>query len=250
MGCITYLLHVIGKWLGAVWAWLADPANAATIQAGCAAAMVVLTGAIALFMRRQTAVLSRQTGIQEQQTQTQNLLAWLEYAPIIAAEFAEDYDADGNRIVLRNGGRGPAHNIRGYLWVRTGAQRWEPLQCGADPANLNAGDTGEAGVDLDAVRKLRPSFKGVELRDNDLWVLHYGGVLGGTWHTTSNIDDKGRYLPLRYFRSWSPADWCALPAETRGLCWVCRRDEETKAAAERVYRDWPPQTPGSEEPKA
>jgi hypothetical protein len=234
-----------------VWGFVRDPANAAAMQALSAIAVVVLTGFIVWLMARQTGILDRQAKLQEQQTQVQgrqaelnerqaqiqSMLTSLEYAPIIAAEFAGDYDSSANRILLKNGGRGPAHNIRGHLWVRTALQQWDPLEVKAHPVNLNAGDSGEVLVELERVGKLRPAFEGVEPRANDRWVLHYGDMLGHTWHTTCNIDDQGRYLPLRYFRSWSPAHWSALPEDTRKLCRICSEDQDLKAAADRAHQE-------------
>lgn len=240
-----------------VWGFVRDPANAAAMQALSAIAVVVLTGFIVWLMARQTRILDRQLNLQEQQTQIQgrqaelgerqaqiqSVLASLEYAPIIGAEFGQDYDSTANRILLKNGGRGPAHNIRGHLWVRTAAQEWSFLEVEARPANLNAGDSGEVTAQLERVGKLRPTFKGVEPRSNDRWVLHYGDMLGQTWHTTSNIDDQGRYVPLGYFRSWSPAHWGALLEDTRKLCVTCLKDETGRAAADRGYRELSQQRP-------
>jgi len=215
-----------------VWGFVRDPANAAALQALSAVAVVMLTVFMVIFMKRQTRILRLQADLQDRQARIESTLASLEYAPIIAAEFAGDYDSSANRILLKNGGRGPAHNIRGHLWVRTAAQEWNFLEVEAQPVNLNAGDSGEVMVQLERVGKLRPTFEGIEPEANDRWVLHYGDMLGHTWHTTCNIDDQGRSLPLRYFRSWSPAHWSALPADTRKLCVTCLRDETRRTAAD------------------
>jgi len=230
--CLGWLRDAWEASAMAPWEFIRDPANAAALQALFAAAVVVLTVFIVWFMARQTGILDSQVKLQGEQTQTQSMLTSLEYAPIIAAEFSGDYHSTANRILLKNGGRGPAHNIRGYLLPRPGAPGWVPLEVKAKPANLNPGDSGEVMVELERVKELRPAFEGVEPRTSDRWVLHYKNMLGRTWHTTCNIDDKGDYRPLGYFRSWSPEHWSALPEDTRKLCWICLKDANHEAAGD------------------
>jgi hypothetical protein len=233
----------------AAWRYITDPANAATVQALSAVAVVILTVSVVLFMKRQTRILRLQVDLQDRQARIESTLASLEYAPIVAAEFSGDYDSTANRILLKNGGRGPAHNIRGHLWAGTEAQQWEASELQVRPTNLSAGDFGEAEVQLEHLvgvrEKLGDPFRGLGARINDIWVLHYGDALGRTWHTTCNIGDRGRHAPLRYFRSWSPDHWSALPQDTRERCWICLEDENLKAAADRAYGEQSSQTSDS-----
>ena len=217
------------------WHWLSDGGNAAGIQAISAVAVVLLTAAILTVMRSQAAIVHRQTAIQEQQATVQSSLARLEHAPILVAEFAPGYGVAANGILVRNVGRGPAHNLRGQIWVRGGQGSFIRIPVHPAPANLAHDDAGRADPDPTDLGSARPPFNGMAYTLDDRWVLHYGDTLGGTWHTTSNIDDKGRHSPLGYFRSWSPADWARLHEQTRGLCWVCLQDQDRRAAADQVY---------------
>jgi hypothetical protein len=225
------VLLVIGvTTIAAAWRWEWIGANSSQLQAIAAAAGLAVTVAILLvyrgqerIMANQEEVMRKQAGISAQQGEIQRLLAWLEHAPIMCAEFGTGYEATANQITLKNTGRGAAHNIRGQVWVVAGFSTSEigVLDCSATPAHLGPGDPGSVSAELQELAPLRAAGAGVPPRLSDRWVLHFGDVLGGTWHTTSNIDDGGQYAPLGYFRSWSPSDWAQLPEETRKLCQVC-----------------------------
>jgi hypothetical protein len=196
------------------------------MQAACAVVVVVPTGFILGAMRRQTRIAERQTAIQE-------MLSALEWAPIVAAQFDEPYAPDGYRIRVKNTGRGPALNVEAHLHVRTEVKQWEHIEATADPKSLSPNGEGEATVDAELVAELRQDppqiLRGMSPRMNDIWVLHYRDILGGTWHTTSNLGDSGAHAPLESFRSWSPTHWARLPHETKAYCWTCLQEAQRAA---------------------
>lgn len=225
---VTLVAALVAAWN---WDWLGT--NSAQIQAIVAVGLLAVTVSILLvyrgqehIMSKQEKVMTKQADIAAEQTGIQRLLAWLEHSPIMCAEFGAAYDGAANQIGLKNGGRGAAHNIRGHVWVVTGFSSSEVgvLESVADPTYLGPGDSGNASADLGELSALRAPNSGIPPRLGDRWVLHYGDVIGGTWHTTSNIADDGSYAPLGYFRSWSPHDWDQLTEETRNLCQVCPAD--------------------------